>query len=636
MQKSDPLISPSRRGEERAEDQLDRLAETIRLTVARAAQLEASEQMARVESPQFGCTSRTSEGLEGAELREWEGKTPCSQSELGCMECEEVEEYWRGLLDRAMMEQEDIRSYAVILVQRSSPVPIPAKPSSPYTGKANLASLLTISLSPATNDSPSFPDFPLTLSPTPCSPDSFHQQDVDEAYFRLQYYQKHVMPRDIAKGIEEEKRYLRRVGQIRRNEVEKLIKARRELENTTEELQEELKKVRISKELFFKNRNRHLRSSTSPSLFHESPTQSPDIEYLSKEISQVIDGINWEKPSKSKETKGEIGNLELRCKLAIAVIEDKTGDSESIQREITSISQTISQLNPRIFGVRRVQTLLAFARSRLSAQQSHIQLSSARETLRELSKSLNCLEKMCEKEKKIEGKLSFEGVFMHLETEKAYRLPRPSSTTASSLPTLSDISLCPPHLEEKYSASKWTNLIETVKTQEELIGKLREELGNALIRLKEADMREIRVRERETGLKTAERQLVVLREYMDKRIARNKVAEGRLKVRERAIMGVIAAADTLSAVKTMVLDMQERLETQETTLNTERNATEQLNLQLQSTQEALTCKAHYLRGLQRLLGRQHSLQVQEKAKLDSIRVDLTRLLPTLQRCEGCN
>jgi hypothetical protein len=179
-------------------------------------------------------------------------------------------------------------------------------------------------------------------------------------------------------------------------------------------------------------------------------------------------------------------------------------------------------------------------------------------------------------------------------------------------------------------------LIETVKTQEELIGKLREELGNALIRLKEADLREIRVRERETGLKTAERQLVVLREYMDQRIARNKVTEGRLKVRERAIMGVIAAADTLSAVKTMVLDMQERLETQETRLNTERNVTEQLNLQLQSTQEALTCKAHYLRGLQRLLGRQHSLQVQEKAKLDSIRVDLARLLPTLQRCEGCN
>lgn len=636
MQKSDPLISPSRRGEERAEDQLDRLAETIRLAVAKAAQLEASEQVGRLESPQFGCTSRTSEGLEGAELREWGGKTPGSQSEFGCMECEEVEEYWRGQLDRAMMEQEDIRAYALTLLQRSNPSQIPAKRSFSYTGKADLASLLTISLSQATNESQSFPDFPLLLSPAPYSPDPFPQQDVDEAYFRLQYYQKHVLPRDIARGIEEEKRYLRRVGQIRRNEVAKLIKARQELETTTKNLQEELKKVRISKELFFKNRSRHLRSSTSPSLFPESPTQFPDIDSLSKAISQAIDGIHWEKPSKWKETKGEIGNLELRCKLAIAVIEDKTGDLETIQREISTISQAISRVNPRGFGVRRVQTLLAYAQNRLSALQSQNQLCLARETLRELSKSMNCLEKVGGKGRSIEEKVSFEGGFRHLETEKASILPRPSSTTASSLPPFSDISLFSSHLEEKYSASKWTNLLETVKTQEELIGKLREELGKALIRLKEADIREIRVRDRETGLKTAEKQLEVLREYMELRIARNKVTEGRLKVRERAIMGIIAAADTLSAVKTMVLDMQDRLETQEITLNTERNATEQLNLQLQSTQEALNCKAHYLRSLQRLLGRQHSLQVQEKAKLESIRGDLARLLPTLQRCEGCN
>ena len=625
MQKSDPLISPARRGEERAEDQLDRLAETIRLTVARAAQLEAWEPAGGVESPQLGLTSRNSEGLEG-----WEEK---SESELGCGECEEVEEYWRGLLDRANMEQEDIRAQALVLLQRVQSPAFPATPK--YPQKSHLSSILTLSLSPASRPSQvqSFTDPLPSLSPTSHSPDPY-QHDLDEAYFRLRYYKKHVLPRDIARGIEEERRYLRRVGQIRRAEVEKLEKARRELERTREDLREEVKKVKIARELLSKDRNSYLRSSTSLSPFPDSPSPSPDFDYLFKEISSLIEGIDSSKPPKSK---GEVGDLELRCKLAIAVIEDKTGNSAAIQREIASISQAISLFNPRLFGIRRVQTLLTFAQSKLAAQQFHLQLREAKQNLQEMNRSVLGLEKIGGKGKEIGRNAVPEGLSLRLEPENALKQARISvdfCTTASSIPGLNDSCLSLPRLDEKCRPSKWANLVETVKAQEELIDRLRDQLGSAQIRLKEVDVREVRVREKEAGLQTAEKQLALLKQYMEQRVTKIKGKEERLKVRERAILGLIAAGDSLSAVKTQILDLRDRLEAEEAALSAERSSIEQLHLKLKSTQGALSCKAHYLHSLQKLLGRQHCLQVQEKARFEGIRGDLARLLPVLQRCEG--
>lgn len=626
MQKSDPLISPGRRGEERAEEQLDRLAETIRLTVARAAQLEAWETAGGVESPQLGLTSRNSEGVEG-----WETK---SESEL-CGDCEEVEEYWRGLLDRANMEQEDIRAQALVLFQRVQSISLPAKSPPKYPPKSQLSSLLTLSLnpSPVPPQSQSFPDPPPSLSPSSISLDSY-QHDLDEACFRLQYYQRHVLPRDIARGIEEERRYLRRVGQIRRTEVEKLEKARKELERARDELREEVRKLKIARELLSKDRNLHLRSSTSPSPFPDSLCQSPDFDYLSKEISSAIEGIDWAKPAKSK---GEIRDLELRCQLAIAVIEDKAGNYAAIQREITSISQSISLLDPRLFGIRRVQTLLKSAQSKLAAQMSHLQLTEAKQTIQNISKSLLGLEKIREKDQEAAKISNFEGISLQLGLENALKEPRISAdfcTTASSVPGLNDSCLSLPRFSEKCRPSKWTNWVETVKTQEEMLERLRAQLGTAQIRLREVEVREIRTREKETALKTAEKQLILLKQYMEMRIMKTKVKEDRLKVREKAVLGLIAAGDTLSAVKTHIFDLRDQLEAEEAAFKAERSSTELLHLKLQSNQAALCSQARHLHSLQRLLGRQHSLQERQKTKLEGIRMDLERLLPVLQRCEG--
>ena len=620
MQKSDPLISPNPTSDERAEDQLDRLAEALRLAVLRAAQVAAQEDPSEMESPPRNTVPSTRRSIETCE---WDGKTPASYSEGICAECEEVAEYWSLLLDRAMMDTEDIRAQAVRLI---------TEPATAHPIKVKLAAEVSTAMLPRTiTDFETFPT--LCLPAALQNSEAGYQQDLDEAYFRLEQYRKHIFPREIQQVLDMEKRYLRRIEQIRQKEIEKLEKTRLEIEIIRDDLRDELEKIRQINENSGKNR----KTSVSPLFLTDSMlVHSPEAESLPRELVHLIEGMKWELPSKVKELKGEVRELELRCVAASGLIDEETGNSEAIQQELTAISQRLALLNPRLFGIRRIQTKLAFAQSKLTAQMSRGRLKGTRQTLKELTCSLNALEKVYDRENhalQTESPPPSEPLTYPQSPEKR-KNPRQSSTfytTASSFPGLNDsfISL---HIE-KNSSSRFGHLFDIIKSQEDVIDNLKKQLGKSEIKIKEMEMKEIQVKEREMMVETREKQVLTLKEYAEMRLNRINNREKRVKLRETAVMSAVAAGDPINAVKVFVLEMRERLETLELSLINEKTALEQRQVKLKFSENALSSKAEYLQRMQRVLTRTHKRQMQEKAYLEVIRHDLNRLLPLLQRCE---
>jgi DNA repair exonuclease SbcCD ATPase subunit len=319
---------------------------------------------------------------------------------------------------------------------------------------------------------------------------------------------------------------------------------------------------------------------------------------------------------------GELRDLDLRLKQMSTLIEKGDSSADVIQKELEEVEEELARVNPRRSGVRRLKIQLASAKNKLMGLKSKQAIAGADRMMANLSSSIHALEKTW---KQSDVRQSPSKV-----VPKASPARRPVDVLFPVTPTKSYEPQSSQVTEEKDPYGKWMNYTETIRSQEHMIAKLKKQLLHAAHKAKDLENREVRLSEKEAVLRALEKQLESLNLSIEKRVKAITVKETGLKAREVSLLEAADAENKEKAALELYTQLETRVRSEEAALAGQLREIEHEKMKLLAMKEETLGREKHLAKVQRILARENLRMEKEKKKLESLRQELSHLLPSLQ------
>jgi len=479
------------------------------------------------------------------------------------------------------------------------------------------------------------------------------ERQIEELQLRMEFMREQILPAEIFAQVEQERQQLRRAEYIRRQETERLEARLRDLEELRTNLKSSTEEIKIVKELLvseqqtvadLKSRLTQERlqlqektkaieaeqesvAAEKANFINFASQQGTEVMTLKQKIERMINSSHPEHHDEVRSIPeslpdGELRDFDLRLKQMSTLIEKGDISSDVIHKELEEVEEELARVNPRRSGVRRLKIQLASAKNKLMGLKSRQAIAGADRMMANLSSSIQALEKTWNQS---EVRQSPSKVLVKaLPSRKPVDVLFPVTPTKSYEPQSSQAT------EEKDPYGKWMNYTETIRTQEHAIAKLKKQLLHAAHKAKDLENREVRLGEKEAVLRALEKQLESLNISLEKRVKAITVKETGLKAREVNLLEAADAENKEAAARSLYLQLEAKVRSEESGLVGQMREIEHEKMKLLAMREDTVGREKHLVKVQRILARENLRMEKEKKKLESLRQELSHLLPSLQ------
>lgn len=479
------------------------------------------------------------------------------------------------------------------------------------------------------------------------------ERQIEELQLRLEFMREQILPAEIFAQVEQERQQLRRAEHIRRQETERLEAKLRDLEELRTNLKSSIEETKIVKELLvteqqtvaeLKSRLTQERlqlqektkaieteqesiAAEKANFINFASQQGTEVMTLKQKIERMIKTSHPEQPDDVRSIPeslpdGELRDFDLRLKQMSTLIEKGDISADVINKELEEVEEELARVNPRRSGVRRLKIQLTSAKNKLMGLKSRQAIAGADRMMANLSSSIQALEKTW---KQADGRQSPSKVLVKTSpARKPVDVLFPVTPTKSYEPQSSQAT------ETKDPYGKWMNYTETIRTQEHAIAKLKKQLLHAAHKAKDLENREIRLGEKEAVLRALEKQLESLNISLEKRVKAINVKETGLKAREVSVLEAADAENKEAAARSLYIQLESKVKSEESALAVQMKDIEHEKMKLLAMREETVGREKHLAKVQRILARENLRMEKEKKKLESLRQELSHLLPSLQ------
>ena len=489
-----------------------------------------------------------------------------------------------------------------------------------------------------------------TLPPTPTAGHVTCERTIEDLRYRIQFMKEKNLPAGAMRHLDAERQRLYRANLAMRRETEKLETIRSEMESMRDKLQSQIDATKQLADSLLSERSNVAQLQLA--LAHEQRTvaaqlqslaavqatiesdkaafaqlaaaQNDEVTTLKQQIEDMVRAhatvtIDLS-PVLDPSPDGDLQDLDLRVRHMVSLIEAEAGNVEEITKELNEVEDVLVRVNPRRGGFRRVKVQLTSARNKLVNLKSKLALAQADKMMTNLNSTIKILGKTWKQQTPLEK--------IEITTKSTSDFEKTLKICSETPIKYNDFQAISPSTDEKLPQSKLSALSATVRAHEHTIARLRQQLSRAAARLAHFEACESRLSDKESSLRTMERQLEAVSNGLNGKMQHIRDRESALKARELSLVATEAAEG--GAASLLAAQLQARMEHEDSVVALQRRDLELERIRVDARYEETVEKEQRLALLQQSLMRENLRIEKEKIKVNTMREDLGRLLPSLE------